>query len=109
MINEILTAAGIPFRPSMFLRPPSETYAVYFDEQTLDGADRASAYAPVPYVCEHSVTIELYEPTPDDVKEAAVEAELNARGISWSKQARYWLSDAQRYQVIYEFTFYTKH
>lgn len=109
MIKDILTAAAVPFRQGHFVRPPAETYAVYFDDRTMDGADRVSTTAGLPYICEHDVTIELYEPTPDDGKETAIEAELTARGVPWTKQDRYWLHDVQRYQVIYEFTFYTKH
>lgn len=108
MIKEILSAAAVPFRQSHFMRPPAETYAVYFDDRTMDGADRVG-HSAVPCICEHDVTIELYEPTFDDEKETAIEAELTARGVPWTKQDRYWLQDVQRYQVIYEFTFYTKH
>lgn len=110
MTESILTAAGVPVRRSRFTKPPAETYAVYFDDVTVDGADRVShsRTGGLPRICEHDVTIELYEPTPDDAKEAAIEAELNARGFSWSKQDRYWLQDEQRYQVIYELTYYTK-
>ena len=59
-------------------------------------------------IYEHSVTVEVYEPAPDDNTELAIEAELDARGIAWAKQDRYWLKDPQRYQVIYEFTYHTK-
>jgi tetratricopeptide (TPR) repeat protein len=40
--------------------------------------------------------------------ETAIEAELDARGIPWSKQDRYWLQDVQRYQVIYTFSYTSK-
>lgn len=43
MIEEILTASGIPFRQGRYLNPPSTTYAVYFDDQEVDGATRRAA------------------------------------------------------------------
>jgi hypothetical protein len=102
MINEILTAAGVLNNPSRFLRLPDETHAVYFDDIETDGPDGINR------IFHHSATIELYEPTPDDTAETAIEAELNARGLRWTKQARYWLKDLQRYQVIYEFDYIEK-
>lgn len=47
MIEEILTASGIPFRQGRYLNPPSTTYAVYFDDQEVDGADPESGVAPI--------------------------------------------------------------
>ena len=83
MTSDILTAAGIPFRRSRFPQPAEGTFA-------------------------HSVTVELYEPAPDDAAEAALEAQLNARGIPWDKQDRYWLQAEQRYQVVYDFDYVEK-
>jgi hypothetical protein len=40
--------------------------------------------------------------------EAAIEAELDARGLPWTKEDRYWLQDVRRYQVLYEFTYTNK-
>ena len=108
MIDEILTAAGVLYQPSRFLRMPDETHAVYFDSITVDGADAVTASAGLPRIYTHDVTVEVYEPKPDDKTEAAIEAELDARGISWTKQDRYWLQDVQRYQVIYEYTITNK-
>lgn len=102
MINEILTASGVPFRETQFLRPPAKTYAVYMDDVTADGPDDANR------IFTHDVTVELYEPKPDPDAEQAIEAELNSRGIKWTKQSRYWLQDVQRYQVIYEFSYIEK-
>ena len=102
MIKEILSAAGIPHEPGRFPDPPP-LFAVYFDEvDTTEGPD------PVPgatQLLRHDVTVELYEPDHDDAAEANLEAELDARGIPWTKQAAYWLQNVQRYQVVYEFTY----
>ena len=106
MIETILKAASIPCKPSRYAKPPANTYAVYFDDQTVDGPDPTGAA--VSLVVQHDVTVELYEPTQDPAIEAALEAELAARGIIWTKQARYWLQNVQRYQVIYEFTYIEK-
>lgn len=108
MTADILNAAGVTNRQGRFLRMPDETHAVYFDDKTVDAADRVTTAEQLPRVVTHNVTIEVYEPAPDDAAEAAIEAELDARGIPWSKQDRYWLQDAQRYQVIYTFSYISK-
>lgn len=103
MINEILKPTGIPYKETMFPRAvPDKTYAVYHDDVETDGSDDENL------IFRHNITVELYEPKPDPKAEAAFEAQLNARGIKWSKQSRYWIAEAQRYQVIYEFTYITK-
>ena len=102
MINEILTAAGVKYRRTRFLKPPAETYAVYMDDQDTDGPDGINA------IITHDYTVEVYEPTPDDATEAAIEDALNRAGLRWTKQDRYWLLEVQRYQVIYEFTYIEK-
>ncbi len=102
MINTILTAAGLPYRAARYADPPAGTYAVFFDDVTTDGPDGYNR------IFTHDVTVELYEPRPDDNAETAVEAALDAQGLPWTKQARYWLDSVRRYQVIYEFTYYEK-
>lgn len=102
MIEEILRAANIPGEEARFPDPPPVTYAVWFDDVSTDGPDGMNR------IFTHNVTIELYEPTKDDAAETALEAELNTRKLRWTKQARYWLSSALRYQVIYEFSYIVK-
>ena len=110
MIKEILKAAGVLFQEDggRFLRLPDQTYADIFDDINTDGADAVPGVPNLTRVYTHDVRVEVYEPTPDDTKEAAIEAGLDARGIPWTKQARYGLQDVQRYQVIYEFTYTEK-
>lgn len=110
MTRDILTAAGVQNRRGRFPSPPDGTYAVYFDDVTVDAPDRVALPAgeDLPRVYFHDVTVELYEPGPDDAAEAAIEAELDARGIPWAKQDRYWLQTEQRYQVIYTFSYTAK-
>ena len=107
MIDTILTASGIPYRQGRFFNPPAETYAIIFDSQEADGPDPVEA-SDLPRVIYHDVTVELYEPKQDPAAEAAIEAALNARGILWTKEARYWLQNVQRYQVVYAFNFNEK-
>lgn len=104
MIKSILTAAGIEHRQGRFPRPPAGTYAVYFDDIEAYGADPVSLpkSARLPRIYRHSGRVELYEPRPDPAAETALEAELDARGIPWTKEDRYWLQDEQRYQVLYD-------
>ena len=102
MINDILERAGIPGWRSRFPKPPAGIYAVWLDDITTDGPDG------IPAILTHDVTVELYEPAPDDEKEAALEAELTAAGLQWTKQDRYWLQTEQRYQVLFEFSYIEK-
>ena len=102
MTEEILTAAGVRHRQARFVRLPDETHAVWFDDITADGPDGFNR------IYMHDVMVELYAQKPDPKAEAAIEAELDARGIHWEKQATYWLDDVQRYQTIYEFTYISK-
>lgn len=102
MIKTILTAAGIEFRQTRFPSPPAGTYAVYMDDVSTDGPDYLNR------IYTHDYTIEVYEPTPDDAAEQAIEAAIDAAGLRWTKQDRYWLQSEQRYQVIYEFTYIEK-
>ena len=102
MIKTILNAAGLPSGQGRVPNPPAGTYAVYFDDVTADGPDGYNR------IFTHEIMVELYEPKHDDEAEAALEAELNARGIPWTKQARYWLDSIRRYQVVYEFAYTEK-
>ena len=102
MIDEILTASGVKYRRARFIKPPAGTYAVYMDDVMTDGPDGQ------PRVLTHGITVELYEPAPDDTAEAAIEGAITAAGLQWTKQDRYWLQEEQRYQVIYEFEYIEK-
>lgn len=109
MIDKILDAAGIPSRSARYTQPPAGTYGVFFDAETVDGPDAVQAGYGVPLTVQHDVTVELYEPTQDPGAEAALESALVAHGVTaWEKDDRYWLQSAQRYQVIYRFTYYEK-
>jgi hypothetical protein len=103
MVNKILTAAGITYRRSRFTKPPAGTYAVWMDDIDTDGPDGMP-----PSIFHHSVTVELYEPKPDDAAVAALEAQLSARGLHWTKQDRYWIQSEKMYQTIYEFNYIEK-
>jgi hypothetical protein len=102
VIKKILTAAGVEFRRARFLKPPAGTYAVYMDDITTDGPDGINC------IFTHDYTVEVYESTPDDAAEEAIESTISAEGLKWTKQDRYWLQDEQRYQVIYEFSYIEK-
>lgn len=102
MLTEILNASGVKYKETRFVRLPEVTHAVYFDDVTADGPDGYNR------IFTHDVTIELYAPKPDPDAEAALEAAIDAKGLPWTKQARYWLDDVQRYQTIYEFTYTIK-
>jgi hypothetical protein len=102
MIKTILTATGLQHRKARFPKPPAGTYIVYMDDVETDGADG------LPLIYAHSITLEVYEPEPDDAAEKAIEDAITAAGLQWRKQDRYWLQTEQRYQVIYEFEYTEK-
>lgn len=110
MIKDILTAAGVEHEQARFIEIPAGTYAVYFDDLETETADRVATIPAqgLPRIYHHNITIELYEPKPDAVAENAIEAELDARGLDWTKQDRYWLKDLKRYQTVYEFSYTDK-
>lgn len=99
MIAELLQNAGLTARHVRFLKPPQGTYAVWLDDIEADGADNLKSG-----IFTHNYTVEIYESTPDDAAEQAMEAALDAAGIQYNKQDRYWLQDEQRYQVVYDFS-----
>ena len=101
MVNSILQAAGVKYRKARFFPPPAGTYAVYTDDILNDGPDGLNL------IQTHDIVVEVYEPAPDDAAEAALEAAMDAAEVRWQKQGRLWLQEEQRYQVIYEFTYYT--
>ena len=103
MVNEILTAVGLPYRRGRFTHPKAATYAVYLDDTTTDGSDDAKAL-----LIRHDITVELYEDKPDDATETALEAAITAAELHYTKQDRYWLQTEQQYQVIYEFSYIEK-
>lgn len=103
MIKTILQAANLPGWEGWTNSPPAGNYVLYFDDVTLDGPDTHPEW-----VKRHDATLELYEPMADPAAEAALETAITAQGLQWTKQARYWLKDLKRYQVIYEFTFIEK-
>lgn len=103
MINEILTAAGVPHRRGRFTaKPTPPAYIVYMDDVSTDGPDEG------PALYTHDITLELYLAKPDGAAEAAIEAAITAAGRQWTKQDLYWLQTEQLYQVIYEFSYIEK-
>lgn len=110
MIKSLLSAAGIAFsEDGRFLDLPKETYADVFDDIDSDGADQVPGLpSTVARIYTHSARIELYELMPDDAKETAFEAGLDAWGVHWTKEDRIWLPEVQRYQTLYELTYTEK-
>ena len=103
MVTKILNKAKVKHRESRYPSPPHpESYAVWHDDKEVGGADGANLQI------DHFYTVELYESKPDPTTESAIEKELDAAGIEYSKQARYWIREEQLYQVIYEFNYIEK-
>lgn len=102
MVNEILTATGLPYKESRFLTPPNTTYAIYNDSVDRRGGDYINLLS------QHDVSIELYEYAPDPDAEKAIEDQLDLRGIEYSKESRFWIQAEQLYQVVYDFNYTQK-
>lgn len=102
MIQELLSAIPGGAWPERCSAPPACTYAVYFDDVDADGPDLRNM------LFTHNVTVELYELTRDGADSKAFEAELNARGIRWTRTTRRWDSSTQRYRTIYDFSYIEK-
>lgn len=102
MLNDILDATGIPYKETRFIQPPKTTYAVYNDTYAARGCDFKN------WLREHDITVELYEYKPDNDAEQTIENQLDARGIEYTKQERYFIDSEQLYQVIYEFSYVEK-
>lgn len=103
MVNDILTSIGLQNRRGRFVRAPGGTYAVYLDDVSAEGPDILPGM-----LRRHDVTVELYEPAPDDKTEEDLETVLDAAGLRWTKQDRYWIHSEQLYQVVYDFSYHTK-
>lgn len=106
MVDKILTGAGFilnkTYKEARFLKPPITTYAIYNDSYDRRGADDINL------LTEHDITIELYEYEPDPDAEKRIELQLDFLGIEYTRQPRYWISEEQLYQVIYEFSYIQK-
>lgn len=102
MVNKILSATGLPYKESRFIKPPKTTYAIYHDTINRRGGDSINL------ISQHSISIELYEYTKDPEAEKAIEDQLDLLGIEYVKEPRYWLQDEQLYQVVYDFNYHQK-
>lgn len=102
MVNQILTATGLPYKESRFLKPPKTTYAVYMDAIERRGGDNINLLS------QHDVSIEVYEYSKDPDAEKAIEDQLDLLGIEYTKEPRYWLQTEQLYQVVYDFSYVEK-
>lgn len=102
MVKEILDVTGLPYKESRFLTPPKTTYAVYHDAINRRGGDNINL------ISQHDVTIELYSHKADPTAETKLESTLDALGIEYDKQPRYWIQEEQLYQVVYDFTYHQK-
>lgn len=103
MIESILNATALPYWSGRCTdTEPEGTYAIYFDEVDTDGPD---GFVRIFY---HDAMVELYEPVIDKAAEAAVEQSISSQGLMWTKSARNWLQNVQRWQVVYEFSYIIK-
>lgn len=105
MIDAILTDVGISYRHTRFQSPPEETYAVYTQDMSAEGADAMQGGV---YFVTNEITVNLYEPSPDEDTERTLEDTIASYGCEWRKQDRQWLQDEQRYQVTYTFNYIEK-
>lgn len=107
MVNKIMDASGLPYKVARFPDPPAETHAIILDNVTKEGPDPV-ARSGMPCILTHGIMVELYAPVIDHDAEERLEAAIDAEGLEYTKQGWYWLSNIQRYQNIYEFTYTEK-
>lgn len=102
MVKEILTAVGVPYKRTRFLKPPKDTYIVYLDDVLRRGADEKNL------IKEHSITIEIYSEKIDQEVEEKIEKEFDNRVAEYQKQDWYYIKSEQLFQLIYEFSYIEK-
>ena len=106
MVNKILCYANFiknkTYKESRFLKPPTETFAVFNDSIDRRGADNCNL------ITEHSVDIELYAYSPDSDAEKRIEDSFDKFNIPYEKQPRFWIQTEQLYQTIYTFSYIEK-
>lgn len=102
MVEELLNNIGIKNRATRFVKPPTTTYAVWFDSVSRRGTDQFNC------ISEHTYTIELYSYKPDPVAESKIEAALDSIPVEYEKDDREYLDSEQMYEVIYTFTIVKK-
>lgn len=102
MVNKILDATEIPYSETLFFKPPKTTYAIFNDTINRRGGDDINLLS------RHDVSIELYEYEKDPEAEKKIEDQLDAHGLEYDKQARFWIQEEQLFQVVYDFTYTQK-
>lgn len=108
MIDEILQSAGFvqgtTYRQATFLKPPSQPFAVYFDNEDTSGSSDFDCD-----VIEHDLRVELYSPeVPAADRERAIESALKSRGIHYDKTGRIWIQSERYYLTVYDFDYIEK-
>lgn len=94
MVNEILSGI-VKFKAVRFLKPPNETYAVYFDDVVYRGADDLIA------IEEHSLRIEVYANVVDYDVENGIDKRLRDLKLGFEKGERVWIDSEQIYLTPY--------
>ena len=102
LVDDILGAAGIPYRKTRFLKPQTGNYIVYNDSIETDGGD----YEILLY--HHTITAELYTASPAPDVEQLLEDAFAANGVHFEKEEAFWIQEEQRYQTVYEFLYHEK-
>lgn len=94
MVDLILNGI-LQYKEVRFLKPPKETYAVYFDDIDYYGADDLIK------IKRHSVRIEVYSEKIDREIENQIEARMINLNLEFNKGERTWLNDIQSYMLTY--------
>ncbi len=102
-VAEIFAAANLEYKETKYTKPPSKTYFVAFDHETLIGPDFYPGM-----LRQHDITIEAYEPRIDIAAEATLEAAMTAARLEWTRSDRSWIQAEQLYMVTYLFTYIEK-
>ena len=101
MVDDILKGI-LPYKPVRFLKPPKETYAVYFDDVTFRGADDLIG------IEDHTVRIEVYGDVINHDIESKIETRLIDLKLEFDKGERTWLNSEQMFMTTYTVQYTTK-
>lgn len=102
-VADLLEETGMPYAACAFNNPPSETYAVYYEEITRRGADMLNC------ITEHEVTIEVYSYDfyDEDAARAVADA-LDRRALEYKRYETTYINSEHLFQTRFEFSFTSK-
>lgn len=102
-VADLMEKIGLPYAACAFNNPPSETYAVYYEEITRRGADLLNC------ITEHDVTLEVYSyDFHDEDAVRAVADVLDYHALEYKRYETTYINSEHLFQTRFEFSFTDK-